>query len=94
MMDFGADSLRVTNSYFSVGAGTAGCILARRLSEKYSVLLLEAGGDPPPVETITTLVAYTTFLPKVHWFMQSTTEKNAALYNGGVRFLCKIIITV
>jgi len=38
-----------------VGAGTSGSVIANRLSKHYSVLLLEAGGDPIPLTKIPTL---------------------------------------
>ncbi|CAG7818483.1 unnamed protein product [Allacma fusca] len=36
--------------FIIVGGGTSGCILARRLVDaNFKVLLLEAGGNPPPL---------------------------------------------
>src|SRR5271168_3090767 len=46
--DFGVPRIR-TFDFIVVGAGTAGCVVAGRLSEAgNSVLLLETGGTPQP----------------------------------------------
>ncbi len=71
-----------TTDYIVVGAGSAGCVLANRLSEngKYHVTLLEAGGSDRRF-WIKLPIGYgkTYFDERVNW--KYTTEKNTAL-NG------------
>ena len=70
---------------FAVGGGTAGCVLSRRLAEaNFNVLLLEAGGDPVPLESVPILSVFQKFHPDINFLYQSTPQKNAALKDGGV----------
>ena len=63
-----------TFDYIIVGAGSAGCVLANRLSEdpKTRVLLLEAGGkDTSPMIHIPVGYAQTLKDPKVNWLYET-----------------------
>ncbi len=71
-----------TYDYIIVGAGSAGCILAARLSEsgRHNVLLIEAGGnDSSPWFRVPVGYARSYYDPKVNWMYWS--EPEAAL-NG------------
>jgi len=74
--------MAVLFDYIIVGAGSAGCVLANRLSAngKYTVLVLEAGGSDQTF-WIQTPIGYgkSFYDPKVNWMY--TTEKNPGLNN-------------
>ena len=68
-----------TYDYIVTGAGSAGCVLAARLSEsgRYRVLLLEAGGkDSNPWIHVPLGYAKTFVNPKVNWMFDSEPEPN------------------
>src|SRR5579863_8265119 len=68
-----------TYDYIVTGAGSAGCVLAARLSEsgRYRVLLLEAGGkDSNPWIHIPLGYARTFCNPAVNWMFDSEPEPN------------------
>jgi choline dehydrogenase len=67
-----------TYDFIVTGAGSAGCVLAARLSEsgRYRVLLLEAGGrDTNPWIHVPIGYAKTFVDPKVNWKFESEPEK-------------------
>ncbi|XP_037872865.2 ecdysone oxidase-like [Bombyx mori] len=65
-----------TFDFIVVGAGSAGCVLANRLSEvkSWNILLIEAGGDPPSESIIPALNALI-YKTKYAWQYETT-------YNG------------
>ena len=66
---------QTTFDYIIVGAGSAGCILANRLSAcgKHSVLVLEAGGrDWHPILYIPAGFMKTLVNPNFNWMYETT----------------------
>lgn len=73
--------------YIIVGAGSAGCVLANRLSEDgtYSVLLLEAGGsDKHILVQMPTALSYPMSMARFNWGYNSQAEEGL----GGRNITC------
>lgn len=62
-----------------VGGGSAGSVLANRLSEEFSVLILEAGGNPSPLQAMPALALLMLRQPYIDWRYFTTPQKNACL---------------
>ncbi|CAG7824981.1 unnamed protein product [Allacma fusca] len=68
-----------TFDFVIVGAGSAGSVLANRLSEDYKVLVLEAGGEPNPLHSIPVLSLFLLNIPHVDWQYFTTPQKKSCL---------------
>ncbi|XP_014258608.1 glucose dehydrogenase [FAD, quinone]-like [Cimex lectularius] len=87
-------SMRVTNipsgaikgeyDFVIVGGGSAGCVLANRLTENpnFTVLLLEVGPDENFISD-TPLFAYSLWRTKIDWNYTTTPQRRACLLTGG-----------
>lgn len=62
-----------------VGAGPAGCVLANRLSEDYTVLLLEAGRAENPMITSIPMAAPNLQSTDYNWNYATEVQKDACL---------------
>ncbi|XP_017883554.1 glucose dehydrogenase [FAD, quinone]-like isoform X2 [Ceratina calcarata] len=78
------DPPELNYDFIVVGGGTAGSVVASRLSDlpEWKVLVLEAGPDEPPGADIPSMVAM--FLgTEIDWQFRTSNEQNACLSSGG-----------
>ncbi|XP_035706083.1 choline dehydrogenase, mitochondrial-like [Folsomia candida] len=64
--------------FIIVGGGSTGCVLASKLSEKYSVLLLEYGGAPTILQHIPIYTFYLYNEPSIDWAHYTVPQKHAS----------------
>ncbi|CAL8127841.1 unnamed protein product [Orchesella dallaii] len=67
-----------TFDFIVVGGGTAGSVVANRLSEYYTVLLLEAGGEPNPLVYVPGLASHLVNRPEVDWMHKTVAQKRSS----------------
>lgn len=64
---------------FAVGGGSAGAVLANRLSQHHTVLLLEAGGESHPFQAIPGLSIFIPKNPGTDWSHKSIAQTKSCL---------------
>jgi choline dehydrogenase-like flavoprotein len=63
--------------FIVVGSGSAGAVVADRLSKNYKVLLLEAGGEPSFLNSVPGLAMDLLNYPQTDWCYKTVPQKNA-----------------
>ncbi|XP_021956369.1 glucose dehydrogenase [FAD, quinone] [Folsomia candida] len=81
--DFGIPRIKKYD-FIVVGGGSAGCIVTGRLSERFNVLLLEAGGKPVPLAHVPIFTREVAVDPDTNYLYKSVPQRNMSLVNGGV----------
>ncbi len=68
-----------TYDFIVVGGGSAGSVVANRLSKKYTVLVLDAGGEPNPLQYIPAFGLLFVNYPETDWMYKTVPQKYASL---------------
>jgi len=61
-----------------VGAGTAGCLLASRLSKTFTVLLLEEGGPAPSLTVVPAFRTESASVEEINHYYKSVKQKHVS----------------
>ncbi|OXA57469.1 glucose dehydrogenase [FAD, quinone] isoform X2 [Folsomia candida] len=75
----GQDPRRNVYDFIIVGAGSAGSVVANRLSEHFNVLLLERGGDPNPLALVPALATILLNHPENDYMYRSIPQRSSCL---------------
>ncbi|CAG7786431.1 unnamed protein product, partial [Allacma fusca] len=68
-----------TFDFIIVGGGSAGSVLANRLSKNFTVLVLEAGGAPHPLHSIPLMSQFVQRMPHADWGYYTVPQRNSCL---------------
>jgi len=82
-------------SFIVVGAGSTGSVVANRLSEKFRVLLLEAGGEPFPLQSVPAVAPVMLGNPTLDWNFYTVPQRYSCFaLNNQVKINCPVLIDV